>query len=1137
MIELLMCFLGGIDIEKGGYSFSGELAGKALALLCYLAVTNKQQSRDTLAGLLWSDFPEHRARSNLRDSLTSLRRTRLAPHVDIKRRSVSFNSGRPYWLDTAAFDEGIKLGLGVAPIDAPRLELAIELYKGEFLAGFQVSKAALFEEWVTIQRQNFHLSATRALQRLVDFHRDAGSYEAGIAHARRLLLLDPWREETHRNLMLLHLLTGEHTAALKQYEACQQILADELGVAPSNETQLLYQNIRKQIDHKPGTDRIHLGPEASPSISPAPHNISSQMTSFIGREKEQRAIEFALSDPAARLITIFGVGGSGKTRLALAVGQKQIQVIDRDGECRFRDGVFFVPLEAIESPAEIVPTLCQTLGFQPADESRAKLSIEEQLLNYLRHKRLLLILDNFEQLLAGVGLLSRINRAAENVHLLVTSRQKLALHGERLYALQGLRYPEAGEQVANSEELLANYSAAGLFAASARRVKPDFQLSDQEVPGLIRLCRLVDGLPLAIELAAGWTNVLSLADIVTEIEHGLSFLESDLHDLPDRHRNMKVVFEVSWQQLAREEQLLFSQLCIFRGGFTRQAAARIVGANLRQLATIVNKTLLQYDRELDRYQIHRLLRQFGAGKLAHHPQPEMIIRQRHCSFFSLVVQHWDEQLKGAGQLEALAEFEQENANVRSAWYYAVENGLLAELDQAADGLGRFYLWRRRFHEGEATTRLAEKTLLQALAVNEARENATEVMRLLAKIQIWQSVFCPQAPAKELVNKALAVLDNPELASVDIRCEQAFGLQRAGDLIFDSNSDESQRFYHQSLTLYRELNDTWGITRVLTALGWGGAHRGALEEARQHGEEALILSRASGDAKGTADALWMLGTLAVQQNQIEASGRLLGESLDIRQTLGDRITDIAAGPLDLGMTLTWIGRMAEADAVREETLALYEEQGQPEQIALAHVRLATSKLHVGQYEASERHARIGLELCQQVSNQRGAGLAVWLLATLSLIAGEDDQTESLLKESLAIFREVEGAGEIGWLFSNFAEVARRQGRPAQAKKCLYECIRTASGAFGMITILLGSVAYMHLLADEGQPERALEIGVFLQKNPSTGKSLAVRPLYAERLAEIKAFLSPEVVAEAEAQGHKRNVQETAAEILAEFEEFA
>jgi len=746
-----------------------------------------------------------------------------------------------------------------------------------------------------------------------------------------------------------------------------------------------------------------------------------------------------------------------------------------------------------------------------------------------------LIVDNFEQLLNGVGILVKIHRSAPEVHLLVTSRQKLALQGERLYPLQGMPCPEPTGQVIRSERLLADYSAAGLFTATARRVRPDFQLHENEVSSLIQICHLVDGLPLAVELAAGWTNLLPLSGIAAEIEQSLSFLESDLRDLPDRHRNMEAVFDVSWGRLSTAEQALFLQLCVFRGGFTRRAAEQVAGASLRGLALLVSKTLIQYDKQLDRYQIHRLLSQYGAEKLARDPATEQAARERHCSFFSETLQQWDEQLKGAGQLEALGDFEDESTNVRAAWYFAVEVGQFEQLDKMVDGLSRLYLWRRRFHEGETACRLAEESLSYSLSVKEASWKAAERKRILAKIMTWHSVFCERAKARELVEQALGILEGLETADVDTRRERAFALRRAGDLVADYDQEGTRRHYQGSLELYRDLGDPWGISNVLTDLGWVAAHSGEVDEARRLGEEALLLRRSIDDRKGTADTLWLLGTLTIIEGLVEESTRLLGESLDIRDMMGDRITDIAAGPVDLGMTLTWIGRMAEADEVRVETLALYEALGLPEKIAEAHVRVATSKLHIGQFDAVQHHANIGLELCRKGGNQRLVGLAQWLLALFSLMFGKLDQAESLLQESLAIFRTVEGAAEIGWVFGIYGEIARRKGQPDAAKKYIYEALRTASGVMGMITVLTAMLPYVNLLVDQGQEERAVEMRALLDKHPFTKMSLTVQYLYSARLAEITATLSPEVVAEAKARGRARSLQETASEILAELKE--
>lgn len=1134
-LGLQMRFLGGLQVNLDERSVSDDLASKALALVCYLAMTGEAHPRSSLAALLWSDFSEYRARSNLRDTVAVLRRSTLEPYLEITRRTIRFKIDSPHWLDTAAFQEGVEQGCEAVPVDSSALERAVELYAGEFLAGFQVAKAALFEEWIVLRRQQLHTLASEAIQRLVNHHLDAGSYEAAFGYAHRLLNLDPWREEAHRSLMLLWMLKGEHNAAIRQYEKCRQLLADELDVMPAAKTQALYQNIRRQIDHGSTREQSRLVPNGAGQTWSVPHNVPGQVTPFVGRQLEQRAIDNALGDRSARLITIFGVGGSGKTRLALSIAEKQVRAIQRDGDFRFPDGVYFAALQAIESAAEIVPALCQAIGFQPANETRDGRSSERQLLDYLRRQRLLLVIDNFEQLMDGVELLARIHRSALNVHMLVTSRQKLALHGERLYGLQGLHYPENTEMEIRSERLLADYSAADLFVASALRSNPDFELQDDETSALIRLCQLVDGLPLAVELAAGWTNVLSIEDIVAQLEEDISILESDLVDLPDRHRSMEAVFEATWRRLSEEERQLFSQLCIFRDGFTYQAAADVVGASLRQLATLVTKALIQYDKKLDRYQIHRLLHHYGANKLAAHPAAEDAARQRHCTYYCTSLARWDAESEGDRQLEALTEIEKENANAHAAWLWAIKKERFSSIDQAADGLGRFYLWRRRFHQGEEANRLAEEAIAQAIATSEPDQDLAELQRILAKILLWRSVFLGPQLAKRLVDQALQTLEGPEIAAADTRPERAFALQRAGDLAFNRQHEIASSHYRRSLALYQELGDTWAMAKNLASLGWLAAHHGDIREAERLGREALALGRTIGDGKRTADALWLLGTLANLRGDHEEAGLLFGESLDLRQILGDHITDIAAGPLDLGMTLTWIGRVGEADAVREEALALYEAQGQPRQIALAHVRLGISKIHSGHFDEGTRHSQIGLEQCRELADRRGAGLALFNLGSLALAEEEDDRAESLLRESIACFQEVGETVEIGWSLVTYAEAVRRLGRPLAAKQCIYEAFRTTCGVLGMVTYLIGMLAYLNLLADEGRNYEAVEIAALLEKLPFVRASRAIPVLYKTRLDAIKATLPQKQVLEAEARGRARDFNGTAAEILVELEQ--
>lgn len=864
------------------------------------------------------------------------------------------------------------------------------------------------------------------------------------------------------------------------------------------------------------------------------HNLPAHIAPFIGRETELEAIHQLLGssrDSAGdvRLLTLIGPGGTGKTRLVVQSAQGFLPY--------FKDGVFFVPLESVESPAGIVPALCQALGFQPADESQAGRSIEEQLLDYLRHKRLLLIIDNFEQLIAGAGLLSRILRSTSSIYLLVTSRQKLGLRGERLYILEGLHYPQVVEPVTEAEQLLTSFSAAALFASSARLVEPCFELDDGDVASLIQLCRLVDGMPLALELAAGWVNVLSLPDIVAEIEQGLSILESDLVDLPDRHRNMEAVFDFSWRQLAPAEQAIFAQLCVFRGGFTRGAAGHVTGAALRQLAILANKSLIQFDRKSNRYQIHRLLRRYGADKLTEDPAAEKAVRESHCTYFCDALHEGDSLLKGAGQLEALADLDKESANAGIAWYYAAETGKVAKLDVAADGLNRFYLWRRHFQAGEVACKAAEEALLRLLPSVQTVEEAANLRRILARIRTWHSIFCEQAQADKLITLALELLESAQLAPVDTRREWAFAWQRAGDLAFEKGNENTKQLYERSLALYRKLGDNWGTAKLLTALGWLAAHGGEKEEAQQLAHKALTIAQKSGDRKQTADILWLLATLAVRQGHFEESGHLFAECLDLRNRLGDRLTDIVTGPIDLGMPLTWIGRFADADAIREEALALYEAQDQPEHIAQAHVFLANSKMHTGEFGLSKHHALTGLRLCREVGNQRGAGMALWTLALLALPVGEVDQAASYLQESEAIFRQMEGASELlGWVFGGYTEVARRRGQPALAKEYIYKALHLASGLLGLISTLVSLMTFLHILADEGQKERAVELSALLGKYPLMSKTAFARVLWADRVEKMKASLPPEVAEAAQARGLARDLQETAAEILLELEPF-
>jgi predicted ATPase/transcriptional regulator with XRE-family HTH domain len=311
--------------------------------------------------------------------------------------------------------------------------------------------------------------------------------------------------------------------------------------------------------------------DALPQRSAQSH-LPAQFTPFFGRTAELLEIGQMLADPACHLLTLVGPGGIGKTRLALEVAQTQLS--------QSADGVYFVSLAPLRSSAHIVPAIAEALSFPLQVEKR---SPKEQLLDYLRHKKMMLVLDNFEHLLDGVELIQELLQGCPTLRLLVTSRERLRLSSELVYHLQGMDFPKG----TTMQEVLT-YSAVQLFVTTARRTYPKFSLDSANAQEIVHICRLVGGMPLAIILAAAWVEVLSPAEIGIELSQGFGFLEAELYDLPDRHQSMNAVLAQSWQRLSEVERVALMRLSVFRGGFTRQAAQSVAGATLQTLSALVN---------------------------------------------------------------------------------------------------------------------------------------------------------------------------------------------------------------------------------------------------------------------------------------------------------------------------------------------------------------------------------------------------------------------------------------------------------------------------------------------------------------------------------------------------------------------
>lgn len=357
-----------------------------------------------------------------------------------------------------------------------------------------------------------------------------------------------------------------------------------------------------------------------PSAAFPQHNLPAQPTRFIGRQQELDQIGQQLATPDVRLLTILGPGGMGKTRLALETAAQALPA--------FADGVCFVPLAPVQEPERLAASILEALSV-PANVE----DLVDSLGHYLRQKKLLLVLDNFEQLLPAAANLSRILSAAPWVKLLVTSRERLNLQEEWLYPLQGLTFPGGdGEKTGP-----ATYSAPDLFAERMQQVQPGFSLSGENWEWTVRICRLVGGMPLGLELAASWGELLSCRQIAEEIERSLDFLESDARNLIDRHRSMRAVFASSWRRLSSQEQAVLRKLSIFRAGFEREAAEIVAGASLPLLLGLVRKSLLHRNGD-GRFEVHELLRQFAAQQLVEADEEETVAAA-HAAYYVSFLHH------------------------------------------------------------------------------------------------------------------------------------------------------------------------------------------------------------------------------------------------------------------------------------------------------------------------------------------------------------------------------------------------------------------------------------------------------------------------------------------------------------------
>jgi predicted ATPase/DNA-binding SARP family transcriptional activator len=643
--------------------------GKATALLLMLTHHGGWVRRGEIVQLFWPDAPEDRARQNLRQLLVSLKRSPSAHGLVAEATRLRFGVATDVQEFRLAAVEG-------------RLNDAVELYAGAFLQGFTLPDCPEFEQWLEAERRQLHEEWRETVLRF------AGELEAGgrILEAARVLervvKADPFDEGALRRL-LRALIAGEQLAKARgAFMLFRENLRDEMGAEPEPATIEFAKLLHRRMD--PDTPVQHVRPEARPE----PRNqLPKPTTPFVGREAELMDLSRLMQDPATRLITVTAPGGMGKTRFVIEAATRNASM--------FRDGVFFAACLSVTSPDRILFAVADALSFAFFGQREPK----EQLLEFLRDKELLVVVDNLEHLLAGVGVLGEVLESAPGVKVLATSRERLNLHAESKFDLHGLSVPEGDDDD-------GHHDAVRLFVQAAQRVRGEFK-TDARLPVVARICRSLYGMPLALELAASWSSVLTLEDIEREIERSIDVLQSSAHDLPARHRSVRAVFDSSWELLAEDERSALMQLAVFPASFTREAAEHSAGAGYRLLGRLIDKSFLSRGTD-GRYRTHPLALQYSLEKLRQHPALHRQAAERHARYyFDLVTVHHERAVESNSGSE-LSLHESEFPNVQAAWTRALESGEVQTVAEIAHRIERAY--GRHIPEAEHLFRLAADAL-------------------------------------------------------------------------------------------------------------------------------------------------------------------------------------------------------------------------------------------------------------------------------------------------------------------------------------------------------------------------------------------------------------------------------------------
>lgn len=896
---------------------------KSLALLAYLAVEGGTHHRDALATLLWPEQHQAQALASLRQALYALRRSLPEGLVEGDRHALSVTRDA-LWIDLWAFDASVRAVPRmptdeVSNDDAARLEQAAALYRGDVMHGFTLRDCPDFDAWQVRKADAYRQTFQGVLRTLVTWYADERDPERAIEHGRTLLRLDPYDQAEHRRLMLLLALAGREATAIRQYETLVTLLATELGIEPDDETKAVHEAIKRHdVDalvrrglagatpsgiarrfaeppRDDTDDTVHALPQRGRS------NLPPQPTDLVGRQQDLRDLDALLANPAARMITIVAPGGMGKTRLAMAVAERQV------AKETFADGVFFVPLPSVRTVGFLAQAVADAMDIKLLGRDDPA----RQLARHLSGRSVLLVLDGVEHASSAGGLVSELLARAPDVKVLVTSRERLHVQEEWFYQLWGMDVPTDALDVDD----LRTFGAVELFERCAMRADPHFDLG-RNGQDAVRICRYLQGMPLGIELAAAWVTTIPCKDIADEIDRDRSFLESRASTVADRHRSLEAVCEYAWHQLSEAARSVFQKLSVFRGGFTRQAAEQVAGASLPILAALADRALIRL-RGSGRYEIHELLRQFAQAKLEVQPNAYREAERAQAMYCADMLAELTPDLKSARQFEALDDIAADMDNVMSTWAWAIRHRDVETIGKLAMG---FFL----YCEMRGLAQVGNEVLQRAIDAMEAWDGTDEgAAATLATLLVGQGVL------RTRMGHVLTRLrrDRPRvLRSLAVHDPLTYVYAVhwfATVLPYEGKHAEADALLDRAETIARGADDPISVAWLLQTRGHNRYIEGRFLEAEPFFAQCMTAFDASGDRKFKALGLNNWARTAMDMGDYERAASLNAQGLAIRTMANDPL-GTAASLIVQGRLKTRLGEYPRAQRSFDQAASLMEQ---------------------------------------------------------------------------------------------------------------------------------------------------------------------------------------------------------------------